>query len=350
MKTGIIVANTGSPSSCNPDDIEVYLREFLLDDRICQMPKFIWKYIVYRHILPKYKFSSAKRYEWVWMPEGSPLLVNQQRLAAMLQTSYDAEPGASAVVVRSAMSYGAPSIASVLAQLRDEGCERIVLLPLYPQSAYSITQAVVDSYRRARKSVDWCPATCVIDNYHDNALYVKALADSIREKGFDAPRGDKLVLSFHAIPLKDEENGDTYRAQTRDTAALVARELGILASDVAVSYQSVFGHKEESWTSPLSVHVLEQWREGDFKVFFCCPGFAVDCLETLYDVPNEICPALEGADAKPLASCVETKGDIQAACNTRGRFNWVPCLNATERQLQVLRSVLDDALEKGDFE
>ena len=354
MKTGIIIANTGSPADCDPDSIEAYLREFLLDDRICQMPKPIWRHIVYKHILPKRKFSSAERYKWVWMPEGSPLLVNQQRLVDKLQASYSVDVGCSGcasdeIVVRSAMSYGEPSIANVLRDLQKVGCERIVLLPLYPQSAYSITQAVVDAYKRAQKSVGWAPATCVIDNYHDNALYVRAVADSVRERGFDASRGDKLVLSFHAIPLKDEKNGDTYRAQTRETADLVAAELGIPASDITVSYQSVFGHKEGQWASPLSVKLLPQWRNADFRVFFCCPGFAVDCLETLFDVPNEICPALEGPEAKPLATCAETAGDIQAACNTQGRFNWVPCLNATERQVAVIRSVLDAALAKGDF-
>ncbi len=353
MKTGIIVANTGSPASCRPDDIESYLREFLLDDRICQMPKLIWKYIVYKHILPKRKFSSAGRYRWVWTPEGSPLIVNQQHLVDKLQASYD-ESCARGIVggsfeVRSAMSYGEPSIGAVLADLRDVGCERIVLLPLYPQSAYSITQSVVDSYRRAQKTVGWSPATCIIDNYHDNPRYIDAIADSIRERGYDADRGDKLMLSFHAIPLKDEKNGDTYRTQANETAALIADKLGVSRRDITVSYQSVFGHKESSWASPLSENLLPKWRDEDFRVFFCCPGFAVDCLETLYDIPNEICPELEGEDKKPLVTCAETSGDIQAACNTQGRFNWVSCLNATDRQLGVIRDVLDKAVADSSF-
>jgi protoporphyrin/coproporphyrin ferrochelatase len=366
MKTGILIANTGSPASPEPDAIEAYLREFLLDDRICQMPKPIWKYIVCRHILPKRKFSSAKRYEFIWTAEGSPLIVNQQRLAQKLQVSYDADANARStnsavadadaetngtaapltdldrdIVVRSAMSYGSPSIDEELAYLRNIGCERIILLPLYPQSAYSPTQAVIDAYKRAERKIHWMPESVVIDNYHANPLYIKAIAQNVRDRGFNPEAGDKLALSFHAIPLKDEHAGDTYRTQVAESAKLITKELGIPTDSVSVSYQSVFGHNEEAWASPLSIHLLPKWRDEDFRVFFCCPGFAIDCLETLFDVPNELCPALEGEDAKPIATCAETKGDIQAACNTNGRFVWVPCLNDDDRHVEILRDVID---------
>lgn len=349
MKTGVIVANTGSPSSTEPDDIESYLREFLLDDRICPMPKPVWKYVVYRHILPKRKHSSSKRYQFIWTPDGSPLIVNQRKVADKLQASFDSSFEKGSYLVRSAMSYGSPSMVDTLNELRESGCDRVVLLPLYPQSAYSPTLAVIDSFKRAKKKLGWDPASCIVDNYHDNPLYIKAIADSIRSAGFGGKEDDRLVLSFHAIPLKDEKNGDTYRAQIKESAALLAQDLGISADKITISFQSVFGHKEESWVSPLSIHVLPEWRDQEFRVFFGCPGFAIDCLETLFDIPNEICPALEGEQALPTVTCTETNGDIQAACNTNGRFNWIPSLNASDRHIEVLRDVLDRAIASSSF-
>ena len=342
---GVILANTGSPASPEPDDIELYLREYLMDERIRQLPKPLWKYLVFRHILPKRKNSSAARYRFIWTDGGSPLVVNQRRLAEKVQALFDADgPAADGqeVVVRSAMSYGAPSIEGVLRELRDAGADRVVLLPLYPQSAYSPTMAVVDSFWRAQEAIGWRPPSTVIDNYHDDPGYIAAIAQSIRDVGFDPESGDRLVLSLHAIPLKDEAAGDTYRTQIAESTRLIADELGIDSASITVAFQSVFGHDESKWTSPLSRDVLASWREEGFRVVYACPGFSVDCLETLYDVPNEMVPALEGEGAKPVVQHVD--GDIQAACNTSGRFVWVPTLNTSDEHVILLKTVIDKAL------
>lgn len=340
---GVILANTGSPASPEPDDIERYLRAFLMDDRIRQLPKPLWKYLLNRRILPKRKNSSAERYRFIWTDEGSPLVVNQQRLAEKVQALFDGDAaGADAMLVRSAMSYGSPSIADVLRGLREEGADRIVLLPLYPQSAYSPTMAVVDSFWRAQDAIGWHPASTVIDNYHDHPGYIAAIARSIRDAGFDAQAGDRLVLSLHAIPLKDEAAGDTYRVQVAESTRLIAAALGIDAGSVTVSYQSVFGPDKSKWTAPLTCDVLRGWRDADFRVVLACPGFSIDCLETLYDVPNEMVPALEGEDAMPVVDRVGD--DIQAACNTSGRFVWVPTLNASDEHAALVKGVIDEAM------
>lgn len=344
---GIILANTGSPPSPEPDDIEGYLRSYLMDERIRQLPKPLWKYLLHRHILPKRKNSSAARYRFIWMKEGSPLVVNQQRLAEKVQALFDADAHTATdaherVVVRSAMSYGSPSLEDALRDLRDAGADRIVLLPLYPQSAYSPTMAVVDAFWRAQESIGWHPPSTVIDNYHDDPGYITAFARAVRGVGFDPAAGDRLVCSFHAIPLKDEAAGDTYRAQIAESMALVADELGIEADDITVSFQSVFGHDASKWTSPLSRDVLNGWRDGDFRVVYACPGFSVDCLETMYDIPHEMVPALEGDDAKPVVDYVGA--DIQAACNTQGRFVWVPTLNTSNEHAALLKGVIDKAI------
>jgi ferrochelatase len=345
MKTGIIIANTGSPASPEPDAIESYLREFLMDDRICQMPRPLWKWLVFRHILPKRKFTSAERYRFIWNENGSPLIYLQERLAKAVGEELAA--GGDDVMVRSAMSYGQPGIASVLREMRDADVERLVLLPLYPQSAYSPTLAVIDAFNRARKEVGWRPPCCIIDNYHDNALYIDEIARRIRDLGFDAASGDRLMLSFHAIPLKDERAGDTYRTQTRETARLVAERLGIDPASVTVSYQSVFGHNPKAWASPLSLDVLESWRSQDFRVFFACPGFAIDCLETMYDIPQEMVPALEGAGAKPANSAID--GSMSNALNPNGRFVWVPCLNDSQEHVRIIADVLRRNIGKSAF-
>lgn len=346
---GVILANTGSPSSPDPDDIEKYLSEFLMDERIRQLPKPVWKWLVTRKILPKRKYSSAERYRFIWQPDGSPLLVQSRALADKVQGLFDADRAPSgtiesdeAVVVRSAMSYGSPSIAEVLTDFRNAGVDRVVLLPLYPQSAYSPTMAVVDSFWRAQDQIGWHPDSTVIDNYHDDAGYIAAIVGSIRNVGFDASAGDRLLLSLHAIPLKDEAAGDTYREQIAESVELIANGLGIDSDAITVAYQSVFGNDPSKWTAPLSRDVLASWRDDDFRVVFACPGFSVDCLETLYDVPNEMVPALEGEAAKPVVDHVGT--DIQSACNTSGRFVWVPSLNASDEHAALIKAIIEARL------
>lgn len=346
---GVILANTGSPSSPDPDDIEKYLSEFLMDERIRQLPKPVWKWLVTRKILPKRKYSSAERYRFIWQPDGSPLLVQSRVLADKVQNLFDADCAFSdanesdaAIVVRSAMSYGSPSIAEVLTDFRNAGVDRVVLLPLYPQSAYSPTMAVVDSFWRAQDQIGWHPDSTVIDNYHDDAGYIAAIVGSIRNVGFDASAGDRLLLSLHAIPLKDEAAGDTYREQIAESVDLIADGLGIGPDAITVAYQSVFGNDPSKWTAPLSRDVLASWRDSDFRVVLACPGFSVDCLETLYDVPHEMVPALEGEAAKPMVDHVGT--DIQAACNTSGRFVWVPSLNASDEHAELIKAVVEARL------
>lgn len=339
---GIIITNTGSPDAPEPDAIEAYLRSYLMDDRIRQLPRLLWKRLVHKHILPKRKHSSAEKYRFIWTEEGSPLVVIQQELACKVQGLFDAA-GEDAYVL-SAMSYGSASIVRALEELRERGADHIVLLPLYPQSAYSPTRAVIDAFGRAADELGWHPASTVIDNYHDHPAYITLMADAIRQAGYDSAAGDRLMLSFHAIPLKDERAGDTYREQIAESTRLIAAELGVEDAAITVAFQSVFGHDASKWTAPLSAEVLESWRGGNFRVVFACPGFAIDCLETLYDVPHVMVPALEGSSATPVVTHVGS--DIQAACNTGGRFAWVQTLNASDAHAAMVKNVIDKAMTR----
>lgn len=354
-KTGIIIANTGSPSAPTPEAVEAYLKQFLMDPRIRQLPKPVWKFLLKHMILPNRKHSSAERYRQIWTDEGSPLICIQDRMAAMLQEMFDEEPAdGGGYLVASGMSYGAPSIRDVLAGMRDAGCERVVLLPLYPQSAYSPTLAVCDSFQRALDGIGWAPDTVVIDNYHDNALYIDLVAKAISDAGFVPGGPDRLLLSWHAIPLKDERAGDTYRAQIRESVAMIAQRLGMPAEDITVGFQSVFGHNPDAWVSPLSLNILKEWR-GSFegRVFFMNPGFSVDCLETLYDIPNEMEPALTGigpidyraaGGIAPHADPSADDGQVPLAeasdVHPKASLVVIPCLNDSPEHVKVLFDVL----------
>ena len=310
-----------------------------MDDRIRQLPKPLWKWLLHKQILPKRKYSSAERYRFIWTEQGSPLLTHQQRLADKVQALLDRnEAFEGAVMVRSAMSYGSPSIEETLKEMRGRGVREVILLPLYPQSAYSPTLAVTDAFWRAQANIDWHPKSTVIDNYHDDPGYIAAMTRRIQNAGFDPKAGDRLLLSFHAIPLKDEKAGDTYRSQITKSAELIGTGLGIEASSIVVAFQSVFGPNTKSWTAPLARDVLQQWRDGDFRVVFACPGFSIDCLETLYDVPHVMVPALEGESAIPAVERADN--DVQAACNTSGRFVWVPSLNASDEHAALVNDIL----------
>jgi ferrochelatase len=248
------------------------------------------------------------------------------------------------VSVRSAMSYGDPSMADALTSLREDGAERVLCLPLYPQTAFCITGSVADSFERTLAELGWDPPRRVVVGYAQNAFYLEAVASSIEGRGFGRRPDDRLMLSFHSVPLKDERAGDTYRQQARQTADAVAERLGADPASVTVSYQSVFGPDPSAWARPLSLDVLRGWCDQEFRVFFCCPGFAVECLETLYDVPQELLSALEGDEVEPPSPARCLKG---GAIGPRGRFVWIPCLDDSDAHAVVVRSVIDDPLRDG---
>ena len=370
MKTGVILANTGSPSSPEPEDVEAYLRQFLTDPYIRQLPERPWKLLVNHVILPKRRFASAERYSRIWRKDGSPLIADMQRLVDIVQRLYSlqhrAHPDTDEVLVRSGMSYGQPALLDVLEELRFRGCERIVLLPLYPQSAFAPTKAVIRSFKEALKAMDWLPDVRIVEQYGTNPLYVKAIADSIRATGYDPAAGDRLLLSFHAIPLKDERAGDTYRSQVEESAGLVACELGVDRDAITVGYQSVFGPKESDWVSPLTRTILDEWRGTfDGRVILACPGFAIDCLETIDDVVREFMALVEFGVTADDIDRIAAEGDDQAAADAErlmqvekllgrgvhigsysigGRFVGVQSLGPTEEHARIIKDVLDRAL------
>lgn len=349
QRIGIVLGNTGSPSAPEPDAVQSYLERFLMDRRIRPMPAIPWWFILHCAILPKRRLASAQRYQRVWTDAGSPLDVLQGALAHKLEASYRAEASHvdADVVVRCAMSYGTPSMRSALFELQQAGCTRIVLVPLYPQSGYTITGSVDDAFDAALDDMDWHPLVEAVDNYHDDTVYLDAICASIRDAGFDAHRGDRVLLSYHSVPLKDEGTHDSYCHQVRATSEAIAARLGIPVSDdrtapaaassfLSIGYQCVFGNHPEQWAGPLSQDILRDWKRDitaksmphAARVFLACPGFAVDCLETLDDIPQELAPIIDG------------QREQDAASTAVPRLVSVPCLNDSDAHVETLRHVL----------
>lgn len=328
---GVLLVNTGTPAAPKPHAVRKYLGKFLMDKRIAPMNRVAWWFILHLFILPKRGRASAKKYAEIWTDEGSPFTIAHEKLQQGLQQFYD-ESGRN-VIVRQAMSYGEPTIKHAVRELQNAGCTRLVVLPLYPQSAYSTAGSVTDSAERLVKGA-LAERTVVVPDYHNNSVYARAIAASIRHAGFDPASNDRLLFSFHSIPLVDIEAGDTYELQTGASSLQIASELSLERTRWTIGYQCRFD-KGREWLSPFTKDVLARWAQaGDGRVFLVCPNFAVDCLETLYDVEHELRPIY--LDELRRADRV-----------LKGReLIYVPCLNKSKAHVKVLASVLEPYLEQ----
>ncbi len=333
-KIGVLLVNTGSPSAPTPESVRAYLKEFLMDPRIRPMNRFIWGIVLNRRILPARSIASAEKYARIWTDEGSPLSVDLARLAEGLQSRYERK--GENVVVRHAARYGAPTIVDGVRALASDGAESLVVLPLYPQSAFSTTGSVSDAVKRALRKVRWKGEATVIDDYHDHPTYIRAIAASVKHAGFDVDSNDRLMFSYHSIPLSDIEAGDTYELQSGATSLAIANELGLDRRRWTVAYQCRFDDSR-GWLAPFASKVLDSWAriEEPQRTFVVCPNFSIDCLETLYDIKCELEPAF----ARTWAAChVDDDGFAP--------FTYVPCLNKSKAHLRVLDDVLAPYVEK----
>src|SRR5487761_2475529 len=236
-KTAVLLVNLGTPDAPTAQAVRPYLKEFLSDPRVVEIPRAIWWLILNGIILNVRPKKSAAKYATVWMKEGSPLRVHTERQAALLQ-GYLGEKTRAAFVVEYAMSYGNPSIASVMQKLQAQNCTRILVVPLYPQYAASSTATVFDLVFAALQKTRNAPAIRTIKHFHDDAGYIKALAANINEYWMKNGRPEKLVMSFHGVPQYTLEKGDPYHCECHKTGRLLAQELGLKAEQYAVSFQS----------------------------------------------------------------------------------------------------------------
>lgn len=321
--TGVLLVNLGTPTEATPAAVRKYLREFLWDPRVVQIPRLPWWLILNLFILTTRPKKVAKKYESVWMPEGSPLRVYTMRQAQLLRGYLGERHGAKVPVV-AAMRYGEPSIAAGLAELRDKGCERLLVIPLYPQYAESTTASVEDGLKAALEKNAPAPQVKVLQDFHAHPAYVKAIAKNVNDYWFKHGRPERLLMSFHGLPKASVERGDPYEKQCLESARLIATELGWNDGRTLVTFQSRFGAQE--WLQPYTDETLARLgKEGVKRVDVICPGFAVDCLETLEEI------SMEG------------KHEFKAAGG--GEFHYIPTTNDTPAWMTALTQIVGENLE-----
>ncbi len=284
-KPGVLLVNLGTPDAPGWWAVARYLREFLSDPRVVALPRIVWLPILYFFVLPLRPARSARKYALIWRPDGSPLRIYLEKQVQMLR-GYLGERLKRPIPVAGGMRYGRPTIAAALKELRDRDCDRIVVLPLYPQYAGSTTASTEDALARALRKWRPAPPVKVIQDFHDHPAYAKAIAKAVNDYWMKTGRPDRLVMSFHGLPRAAVERGDPYEKQCRESARLIATELGWNDKRTLVTYQSRFGAAR--WLEPSTADTLKKLgREGTGRVDVICPGFAADCLETLEEIAIE---------------------------------------------------------------
>ena len=317
-RTAVLLVNLGTPDEPTAPALRRYLAEFLSDPRVVDIPRLVWWPILYGVILPTRPKQSAAKYASVWTPEGSPLAVWTKRQAAALAEALAAR--GHDLLVRHAMRYGNPSIASVMDALRAEGATRVLVLPAYPQYAAATTASVADKVLAWSTQARRMPELRFINEYHDDAGYIAALAQRLRAHWAEHGRGDKLVLSFHGVPERSLLLGDPYHCQCHKTARLLAEALGLPREQVVVTFQSRFG--KAKWLEPYTEPTLEKLAaEGTKRVDVMSPGFTAACHATLEEIAQEARDAFLAAGGE--------------------RFDYVPCLNVEPAWIAALATLAE---------
>ncbi len=275
-RIGVLLVNLGTPEAPNAPAVRRYLKQFLSDKRVVEIPSLIWQPILRGIILNVRPKKSAANYAKIWMPEGSPLAVYTKAQAEALQARLG-----DAVDVRYAMRYGQPSIERQLAAMKADGCNRILLAPLYPQYSGATTATVVDEAFRSLAAMRWQPALRTMPTYHDDPAYIDALAASLKSElaklDFEP---DAIIASFHGMPERTLHLGDPYHCQCHKTARLLSEALG---KPLTIAFQSRFGRAK--WLEPSTEDTIKRLaEEGKKKIAIFAPGFSADCLETLEEL------------------------------------------------------------------
>ena len=315
---GVLIANLGTPDAPERKHVARFLREFLSDSRVVDLPRVLWLPLLYLVIIPLRAGRSAAAYRKIWWPEGSPLLVLTERLAARLASLSTAE-----VKVEVGMRYRMPSIRSGLERLRRDGVNEVVVLPLYPQFSETTTTSIYDAVDEALRDLEWQPRLHRIESYYEHPAWVEAVSESIRN--FRAIHGaaDKLIFSLHGIPQRYVRQGDPYQGQCEESVQAVVRALGLSDDEWLLTYQSRVGR--EPWLQPYTDVTLEDLaRSGVRHVQVLCPGFAVDCLETLEEIAMQNRELFEEAGGEKL--------------------EYIPALNDSDAHARLFQRLVGDAL------
>lgn len=311
---GVLLVNLGTPKEPTPSAVKTYLKEFLWDRRVVDVPRPIWWLILNGIILNTRPKRVAKAYESVWSEDGSPLLAIARKQQAALETALSTASD-TPIPVELAMTYGEPSMEQAGLNLRNKGVKKILVFPLYPQYSATTTAAAFDRLAKGLKRCPHLPELRFINEYHVNPLYINALSSSVQEYWKEHGKGDRLLMSFHGIPKRYEDNGDPYPSQCRATAKALAESLSLNENEWLCSFQSRFGREE--WVKPYTDETLIEWgKSGLDRVDVISPAFSADCLETLEELEEENRENFIHAGGK--------------------EYRYIPCLNDREDHIQMM--------------
>ncbi|WP_427184802.1 ferrochelatase [Bordetella bronchialis] len=321
-RTGVLLVNLGTPQAPTAREIRRYLGEFLADPRVIEIPRYLWWPILHGIILTLRPKKLVPRYRGIWMEEGSPLMVYSRRQAQGLSRTL-AQRGTE-VEVALGMRYGSPSVAAAVDELRGRGCERILVVPLYPQYAASTTATAVDAVTRQAARLRDQPELRFIKRFHDDPGYLGAVVGRIEDYWRVHGRPQKLVMSFHGLPRYSVELGDPYYQDCLSTGRLLRERLGLAPEQAPVTFQSRFGTAR--WLEPYTVPTLIGLaQDGVTEVDVVCPGFLADCLETLEEIQ------VEGRDAFVAAG--------------GQRLRYIPAVNDDEAWIAALAGLVQRNLQ-----
>ena len=317
-RTAIVLVNLGTPDAPTAGAVRPYLKQFLSDPRVVEIPRAVWWFILNGAILPFRSKQSAHKYAAIWTKEGSPLLVHTVRQATLLRGALG-ERGHDVDVV-AAMRYGNPSLPSVLEKLKADGCQRVLVLPAYPQYSGTTTASIYDAVFSHYAKVRNIPELRLVRNYHDDPGYIEALRQSVQKHWQAHGRPDKLVMSFHGVPKRTLMLGDPYHCECHKTARLLAAALGLSQQQYLVTFQSRFGKAE--WLQPYTAPTLQKLaKDGVRRVDVMCPGFTSDCLETLEEIDMEV------------------RTDFLTAGGAT--YHYIPCLNETPAWIAAMATIAE---------
>ncbi|MBV1876505.1 MAG: ferrochelatase [Pseudomonadales bacterium] len=325
---GILLVNLGTPDAPTTTAIRRYLAEFLVDPRVVNIPQIIWRPILYSFILPFRPAKLVARYNAIWGNEGAPIRHYTAILAEKVEQSLNRQsidqPERNNFIVKSAMTYGNPSLKSCLAELQQQGAQKLIIIPLFPQYSASTSAAVFDKLAKIFSQTRTLPDIHFLANYHLEPSYINAVVNSIKRVIKKELAADEMLLfSFHGLPQAQADAGDPYPQQCERTAAAIISQLGLRAPQSQITYQSRFG--PAAWLQPYTCDVLADLpRQGIRKLFVVCPGFAVDCLETLQEIE------------------VENRDIFMSAGGES--YTYIPALNADELHSEVMVKLINSQL------
>ena len=322
-RIGVLITNLGTPDEPTTPALRRYLKEFLWDPRVVEVPRPLWWLILNGIILNTRPAKSAEAYREVWTEEGSPLMTHTVNQCQALK-SYFGQRYGERVQVEFAMRYGNPSITSVLQKMQQDGVRKLVVLPLYPQYSGATTASTFDAIASDFTQRRWLPDLNFISHYHDFEPYIDALADKVHEFQSTAGTPDKLIFSYHGVPKRYLTEGDPYHCECHKTSRLLAEKLGLTADQYMTTFQSRFGREE--WLKPYTDETLKALpSQGVKSIQVFCPGFSSDCLETIEEIGQE-----------NREYFMESGGES---------YDYIPALNADPTHIDMMIQLLEPHLQ-----